>query len=208
MADDGPPATARTAHELALPDRPIDVVALGASAGGVEALQAVVGGLPASFPAAVLIVLHVAQAGTSVLADILDRAGPLPVANALDGEHLRRGRAYVAPPNHHMVLSRDTIELNNGPRENGHRPAIDPLLRSAAEAFGARAAGVILSGTLDDGTAGLRTLALRGGTTLAQDPETALHPGMPRSAAQHAPVAAILPLAQIAPALVRLARSG
>ncbi|HEX4804509.1 MAG TPA: chemotaxis protein CheB [Conexibacter sp.] len=196
---------ARCAADLPVPDPPVELVAVGASAGGVEALRAVVAALPPGFPAAVLVVLHVAQEGTSVLADILARAGALPAGNARDGEPLLRGRVYVAPPACHVLVDGSVVRLWHGPRENGHRPAIDPLLRSAAAAFGPRAAGVILSGTLDDGTAGLYELKRLGGVAIVQDPETALYAGMPRSAAEHVAVDALLELSEIAPALVRIA---
>lgn len=196
---------ARCAADLPIPEPPVELVVAGASAGGVEALRALVAALPAGFPASVLVVLHVMEQGTSVLADILARAGVLPVANALDGEPLQRGRVYVAPPNCHLLVDGPVMRLSHGPRENGHRPAIDPLFRSAAEAFGPRAAGVILSGTLDDGTAGLYELKRMGGIAIVQDPETALYAGMPRSAAAHVAVDALLELSEIAPALVRMA---
>lgn len=196
---------ARSAADLPVPDLPVEVVAVGASAGGVEALRALVGALPPRFPAAVLVVLHVAQAGTSVLADILRRASAVPVENARDGEPLLRGHVYVAPPGRHLLVEGGNARLTQGPRENGHRPAIDPLFRSAGEAFGPRAAGVVLSGMLDDGTAGLHELKARGGIAIVQDPDTAMYPGMPRSAAAHVAVDALLPLPEIAPALARLA---
>jgi two-component system, chemotaxis family, protein-glutamate methylesterase/glutaminase len=196
---------ARSVAQLAARDSPVELVAVGASAGGVEALQALVATLPRDFPAALLVVLHVAEAGTSVLPDILDRAGPLPAATALDREPLQAGRVYVAPPGRHLLVADGTLRLSRGPRENGHRPAIDALFRGVADAYGARGAGVVLSGTLDDGTAGLRRIAERGGATLVQDPDTALYPGMPRSAVAHVAVDAILPLPEIGPALRLLA---
>lgn len=196
---------ARSAADLPTPDPPVEVVVVGASAGGVEALRTLIGALPPRFPAAVLVVLHVAQAGTSVLADILRRAAVLPVENARDGEPLLRGHVYVAPPGRHLLVDGGNAQLTQGPRENGHRPAIDPLFRSAGEAFGPRAAGVILSGMLDDGTAGLYELKAAGGLAIVQDPDTAMYAGMPRSAAEHVSVDALLPLPEIAPALVRVA---
>jgi len=196
---------ARRWQDLGTPVEPIEVVVVGASAGGVETLRTLAAALPPDLGAAVLVVLHVSQAGTSVLSEIFDRAGPLPAVNAMQGEPIHRGRIYVAPPNHHLAIEDGLLALSHGPRENGHRPAIDALFRSAAAAYGARAAGVVLSGMLDDGTSGLRHLQDAGGTTLVQDPDDALYPGMPRSAMTHVAVDAVLPLSEIGPALVHLA---
>ncbi|MEV7623692.1 chemotaxis protein CheB [Actinoplanes sp. NPDC089786] len=159
-----------------------DVVAVGASAGGVEALRALVGGLPPNYPGAVLVVLHVPRDAPSALPGILSRSGPLPAATAVDGEHLRGGRIYVAPNDHHLLLLDGHIRLTRGPAENGHRPAVDPLFRSVARAVGPRAVGVVLSGSRDDGAAGLSSIVGRGGTAVVQDPDDALYPWMPRAA--------------------------
>ena len=159
-----------------------DLVVVGASAGGVDALQELVRGLPPEFPAAVMVVLHVASTGTSVLPQILSRRGPLPAAFAEDGDELRRGQIYVAPADHHMLVQDDRIRLTQGPRENGHRPAIDSLFRSAARAARERCVGVILSGLLDDGASGLRLIKQYGGASVVQDPDDALFPSMPQAA--------------------------
>ena len=159
-----------------------DVIAVGTSAGGVQALQELVAQLPPELPASVLVVLHLMPHAHSVLADILDRAGPLPATPAREGERLERGHVYVAPPDFHLLLRGDAVHLSAGPRENGHRPAIDTLFHSVARAYGPRAIGVVLSGTLDDGTDGLRMIKEHGGATVVQDPEDAAYPEMPASA--------------------------
>jgi two-component system chemotaxis response regulator CheB len=179
-----------------------DIVVVGASAGGVEALARLVGGLPRELPAAVFVVLHVMPGGTSVLAQILARAGALHASTAVDGEPVQRGRIYVAPPDHHMLLGAERVELTRGPRENGHRPAVDPLFRSAARAYGSRVIGVVLSGALDDGTAGLRMISDAGGATFVQDPDDAIYSSMPASALTHTPGARAVAMGELAGALV------
>ncbi len=182
-----------------------DIIVVGASAGGVETLTQLVGSLPKRLPAAVFVVLHVPPTGSSVLPQILQRAGLLPCAFARDGEAIERGRIYVAPPDHHLLVTPRGVRLYRGPSENGHRPAVDPLFRSAAVSFGPRVVGVVLSGTRDDGTSGLHAIKAHGGIAVVQDPETALFPGMPRSAIENVAVDYVLPIDQIGPLLVRLA---
>lgn len=183
-----------------------DVVVVGASAGGVEALRALVGGLPPDFPATVLVVLHVPASGSGALAAILDRSGPLPAFAATAGEHLRRSTVVVASPDRHLLLTDDHVALSVGPRENGHRPAVDALFRSAARAVGPRAIGVVLSGMLDDGSAGLIAVRSQGGLGVVQDPADALYPAMPRNAIQAARPEHVVPLAEIPGLLDRLVR--
>jgi two-component system chemotaxis response regulator CheB len=182
-----------------------DIIAIGASAGGVEALTKLVKNLPSDLPAAVFVVLHVPSHGTSVLPQILNRAGSLKAAHARDGEAIEYGRIYVAPPNHHLLVKRGKIRLTRGPRENGHRPAVDPLFRTAARAYGRRSVGVVLSGSLDDGTAGLMAVKSRDGVAVVQDPEEALFSGMPSSAIENVAVDYILPLSDIGAILIKLA---
>jgi two-component system chemotaxis response regulator CheB len=173
------------------------IVVVGASAGGVEALLRLVTGLSPRTTAAIAVVLHVSPAGTSVLPSILARRSPLPVVAPRLKEPLEPGVVYVAPPDHHLIVRRGALELSLGPRENGHRPSIDTTMRSAAEAYGPLAAGIVLSGSRDDGTAGLLEIQQAGGATAVQDPEEALYDSMPRSALQHVTVDAILSIDEI-----------
>jgi two-component system chemotaxis response regulator CheB len=181
-----------------------DIVTIGASAGGVEALMTIARTLPADLQAAVFIVLHMPPDGFSVLPTLLRRVGPLPASHPTDGDPIRRGQIYVAPPDHHLTLHDGHVRLVRGPRENRSRPSVDPLMRSAAQHYGPRAIGVILSGSLDDGTAGLLALKRRGGVAIVQDPKDALFPGMPASAMSVVKVDHCLPLSSIGPTIARL----
>ena len=178
-----------------------DVVVIGASAGGVEALRTLVSGLPADLPAAVFVVLHMLPAGRSVLPEILARTSRLPVQAAEHGAPIERGRIYVALPDRHLLIDADRIDLSTDPPENLHRPAVDPLFRSAAHAYGARVVGVVLSGALDDGAAGLQTIVENGGGAIVQTPSDALYPSMPRAALQGSPDAWVVPIADMAEAV-------
>jgi two-component system, chemotaxis family, protein-glutamate methylesterase/glutaminase len=183
-----------------------DIILIGASAGGVQALSELIGGLPADLPAAVFIVLHVSPYGRSAMPVILSRAGKLPAVHATDGEPVQMGRVYVAPPDHHLVLQDGLVRLSRAPTENAQRPAVDVLFRTAAQVYGRRAVGVVLTGNLDDGTAGLAVVKRHGGTAVVQDPEEADYPSMPISAINNVDVDHVLPLDGIAPLLVELIR--
>ncbi|MDP9799426.1 two-component system chemotaxis response regulator CheB [Catenuloplanes nepalensis] len=159
-----------------------DLVVLGASAGGVEALRDVISGLPADLPAAVLAVLHMPARGDTVLAAILDRCGPLPARPARHGEALLPGQVYVAVPDHHLLVRDGCVQLSRAAKQNRARPAVDALFRSAARWSGARTVAAVLSGSLDDGAAGLAAVDAAGGVCMVQDPADALFPGMPRAA--------------------------
>ncbi|UXA08394.1 chemotaxis protein CheB [Mycobacterium sp. SMC-2] len=158
------------------------VVAIGASAGGVEALSRLAAGLSLDLPYAYLITLHLPPGAPSALARIVDRSGPLPAAAAEDGEKLEPARVYVARPDRHLLVADHRVMLSQGPTENGHRPAINALFRSAAVAFGPFAIGVLLSGVLDDGVLGLAAIRSRGGATIGQSPDDAMFPALPMNA--------------------------
>jgi len=178
------------------------LVAIGASAGGVEALRELVGKLPRDLRSAVLIVLHIPPSDTSVLADILTRAGPLPAQRAVDGMDIEPGRILVAPPDHHLLVDGVSVRLDRGPRINGHRPAIDPLFRSAATWYGPYAMGILLSGMLDDGVAGLAALLQSGAVTVAQSPDEAAYPDLPQNAIDRGAAAKVLTIQEIADLVV------
>ena len=189
-------------------DRPPghDVVVVGASLGGLDALRALVGGLPADFPAAVFVVQHTAASSPGVLGEILDAHGPLPARLAEDGEPVEPGRVRVAPPDRHLLLTPGRVRLSDGVRENRARPAVDPLFRSAAVAYRSRVVGVVLTGALDDGAAGLRAVERCGGIAVVQDPADAAYPDMPRHALHAVPDARRASRAELGPLLARLVR--
>ncbi len=184
------------------------VVVVGASAGGVESLRRLVGQLPPHLAAAVAVVLHVSPTSKSMLAAILSRSGPLDAHQAVDGEPVLPGAIVVAQPDHHLVIEDGRYRVVRGPTENSSRPAIDPLFRSAARRYGNRTVGVVLSGSLDDGTAGLFEVKRRGGWTMVQDPLDALHPDMPLSALEHVNVDIVADSDALGRHIARVVREG
>jgi len=183
-----------------------DIVVIGASAGGVEALTALVRKLPQDLPASLFVVQHVSSEHKSMLPRILSTAGKLPATHPTDGEKFERGHIYVAPADHHLLIEANLVRVVRGPRENGHRPAADALFRSAARAHGPRVIGVVLTGALDDGTAGLVSVKRHGGLAVVQNLEEAYFPDMPRAAMQHVDVDAVVTLAELARKLPKWTR--
>ena len=182
-----------------------DIVILGGSWGGMHAVMAILDDLPADFPAPVLVVLHRADDSSDVLAGLLDNHGPLPVREADDKAELSAGCVRVAPPGYHLLVERGYVSLSCDAPVSYSRPSIDVSLESAAEAYRAGTVGVVLTGSNADGAAGLAAIRRAGGTAIVQDPETAEKSAMPRAAIEAADPQYVLPLADIAPTLVRLA---
>lgn len=182
-----------------------EVIVIGASAGGVASLWQLVQGLPNNLPAAVFVVVHISAKYPSSLPNILQKSGKLPVSHAVDSAEIEPGRIYIAPPDRHLLIKPQYMRVVFGPKENRFRPAIDPLFRTAALAYGERVVGVVLSGALNDGTAGLIEIKEQGGVAIAQDPREAMFSSMPESAIKYANVDYILPIAGIASTLVNLA---
>jgi two-component system, chemotaxis family, protein-glutamate methylesterase/glutaminase len=183
-----------------------DLVVVGASAGGIEALRELARSLPADFPAAIFVVVHIPTDSPSMLPHILTRSGRLPAEHPKDGEPIRPGHIYVAPPNHHLLVKPGAAWVIYGPKENGYRPAIDPLFRTAARSYRNRVIAVVLSGNLNDGSHGLSVVKELGGVTIVQDPDDALYPGMPSAAIEMVDVDHVFPITAIADLLVRLTR--
>jgi two-component system, chemotaxis family, protein-glutamate methylesterase/glutaminase len=158
------------------------IIVIGGSAGALDVLQEIVSGFPEDFPASIFVVLHVPPDSPSHLAEILNRAGPLLAASAKDEEKIVPSRIYVAPPDHHLIISDGIMRLTRDPRENRSRPAIDPLFRSAARSYGPGVIAVLLSGLYDDGVQGLQIVSRSGGTVVVLKPEDARFPQMPENA--------------------------
>ncbi|MFA9431620.1 chemotaxis protein CheB [Egicoccus sp. AB-alg2] len=183
-----------------------DLVVIGASAGGIEALTQLVGELPADLEAAVFVVVHTPANARSELPRLLARAGPLPAAHVADAEPVECGRIRVAPPGLHLLVKPGFVRLVQGPPEHGFRPAIDPLFRSAASAYGPRTVAVALSGVLDDGSAGAREVEAAGGRVLVQDVEEATFPDLPANVADACTSAESLTIAELARRITTLTR--
>jgi len=182
-----------------------DIVVVGASAGGLEALDDLIGQLPADLAAAIFIVQHMAPENSGgALTRRLGRHKALEVSLAKEGERIRPGRVYVAPADSHLLLNGTKVLVRRGARENRNRPSVDPLFRSAAVAFGPRVIGAVLTGMLDDGTAGLIAIRRCGGITVVQDPKDAAYPEMPQSALDNLDVDHCVPIAAMGQLLARL----
>ncbi|WP_255722523.1 chemotaxis protein CheB [Lichenibacterium dinghuense] len=186
-----------------------DIIVIGASRGGVDALRRVVGNFPVDLPAAVLIVLHTAPDSPMAMADILGRSTAMPVDYAEQGSRIEPGQVYIAPPGWHTaVVAESVLELHHGEPVNFSRPAVDVLFRSAAQVYGSRVIGVVLTGGDHDGTAGLRAIKLAGGISVVQKPQGAVDPGMPMSAIYGDSPDHVVPLGEMAKLLVRLVGFG
>ena len=182
-----------------------DIICLGASAGGVEVLRRLVADLPADLPAAVFVVIHRGDRAPDILPQVLASASRLRVVAAEEGQAIEHGTVYAAPGDRHLLVGRDHVHVRRGPHENRTRPAIDPLFRSAAVHCSSRAIGVVLSGTLDDGTSGLMAIKRCGGLAVVQDPRDAVFPDMPQSALRHVAVDHVAPIGEMGALLAHLA---
>ena len=186
------------------------IIVIGASAGGIRAMKRMVAGLPRDLPAAIFVATHIPPGNKSILPNILNKAGKLPARHAVDGEPIRMGQIYVALPGYHLIIEQGQVRVTSGPTEGGFRPAIDALFRSAARSYGSEVIGLILTGLLDDGTAGLLSVKRHGGVAIVQNPDDATHPDMPLSALAHVDVDYCLPISEVAATLTDLVtdRSG
>ncbi|MDB6028967.1 MAG: CheB methylesterase [Verrucomicrobiales bacterium] len=182
------------------------IIVVGASAGGVETLPKLVGGLPENFQGSLFVVLHIPATAESFLPRILTRAGPLEAVHPKDGDPIEKGKIYVAPPDYHLWFSNSHLRVTRGPRVNRHRPAIDPLFESAAHNYGSRVVGVVMTGYLDDGADGLYAVKKCGGVAVVQNPKEAMVPDMPRNAMRIADIDHCLTVDKMQSLLVRLSR--
>lgn len=190
------------------PNGEFSVIAIGASAGGVEALKELFASLPSDIPAAIFVVLHLPPSGPSHLPEILNRVGPLQTHHLITtAEIIRPQEVYIAPPDRHLIVEDGSAFAVTSPKENRHRPAVNPLFRSVALSYGARAIGVILTGALDDGTAGLWEVKRRGGRSVVQSPDEALYPQMPKSAIDHVEIDYVVRIREMAELLTSLCKS-
>ncbi len=184
-----------------------DMIVIGASAGGITALKKLVSCLPQELQASMFVVLHLGTYSSSTVDTILTEAGHVPATFAKNGESIAYGRMYIAPPDFHLLIDKDVIVLSKGPRENLWRPSIDTLFRSAAVSYGVRVVGIILTGYLDDGVAGLLAIQRCGGITMVQDPSEALYPDLPNNVLAHMHVDYCLPVEDLARQLLQQVRS-
>jgi two-component system chemotaxis response regulator CheB len=181
-----------------------NIIVIGASIGGFEALKRMVSNLPADLPATIFIVWHMSAEVKGILPEVLTKIGTVQASTAVDNEPIKSNHIYVAPPDHHMIIEEDRIRITRGPKENRFRPAIDPLFRAAAYTYKTRVIGMILSGALDDGTAGLWKVKSYGGIAMVQDPKDAENPSMPRNALKAVKVDFCLPIDGLTSQLVKL----
>jgi two-component system, chemotaxis family, protein-glutamate methylesterase/glutaminase len=184
-----------------------DIIVIGGSAGAMQPLRSLAAALPKELPAALFVVMHISPSSPGLLPEILNFAGRLPAGHAQDGDRIEHGRICVAPPDHHLLLEHGTMHLARGPRENRFRPAIDPLFRTAARAYGGRVMAVLLSGGMNDGSYGMMLVKEHGGLTVVQDPAEAEAPAMVRSAMEVVDVDHALPVAEIAALIQEHARA-
>jgi two-component system chemotaxis response regulator CheB len=184
-----------------------DIIVIGASAGGVQTLTALVAGLPHNLEASLLIVMHISASRPSALPQILSRAGPLPALHPAEGTVIEQGKIYLAPSDHHLVIAEGHLHLGTGAKEHHVRPSVNVLFRSAAHSYGPRVVGVVLTGSGRDGVDGLLTIKGNGGVAIVQDPHDAAFPSMPARALAHHQVDYIMPVVDIGPLLIRLVSS-
>jgi two-component system chemotaxis response regulator CheB len=185
-----------------------DIIVIGGSAGGIEAASTILADISPDVNAAIFVVIHTGEAAPGLMADIFAKRSVLPVQYASDREPIELGSVYVAPPDRHLLVKRGEMRVIRGPKENNFRPALDPLFRTAATTYDGRVIGVVLSGSMDDGTHGLLQIKRAGGVAVVQSPEDALHPDMPQSAIDRMEVDHVLAVSEIAPLLSRLSSGG